>query len=92
MALLLSKQDVQKVLDMKTTIEIVEKAFGELHNGSANMPQRTPIFVPDHKGLALFMPAHIKEMGAIGSKIVTKTKAKFISVVKTNNSLTCRFM
>jgi alanine dehydrogenase len=74
MALLLSKQDVQKVLDMKTTIEIVEKAFGELHNGSANMPQRTPIFVPDHKGLALFMPAHIKEMGAIGSKIVTVYK------------------
>lgn len=74
MTLLLNKQDVMKVLDMKTTMEIVEKAFGELDNETANMPQRTPIAVPEHSGVALFMPAMMKEMGALGSKIVTVYK------------------
>ena len=74
MTLLLSKSDVQKVLDMKTTMDIVEKAFAELYLGSAMMPQRTPIKVPDHTGVALFMPAYIKNMGALGAKIVTVYK------------------
>jgi len=71
MAILLTKPDVMQVLDMKSTMEIVEKAFAELQTGSAVMPARTPIQVPDHHGLALFMPALIKDMGALGAKIVT---------------------
>jgi alanine dehydrogenase len=74
MALLLSKSDVIGVLDMKSTVDIVEKAFAELYNGSANMPQRTPIAVPDNEGVALFMPAYLKQLGAIGAKIVTVYK------------------
>jgi alanine dehydrogenase len=74
MALLLTKSDVMNVLDMKSTMEIVEKAFAELHRGSANMPQRTPIQIPDHEGLALFMPAFIADMGALGAKVVTVYK------------------
>jgi ornithine cyclodeaminase/alanine dehydrogenase len=74
MAILLTKADVQKVLDMKSTMEAVENAFLELHRGSADMPQRTPIFVPEHEGVALFMPAHVHEMGALGSKLVTVFK------------------
>jgi alanine dehydrogenase len=74
MAILLSKSDVISVLDMKTTMNVVEKAFAELYEGSANMPQRTPIGVPDHDGVALFMPAYMKKLGAIGAKIVTVYK------------------
>jgi alanine dehydrogenase len=71
MAILLTKSDVMRVLDMKSTMDIVERAFAELHRGSATMPARTPIKVPDHHGLALFMPAFIEDMGALGAKIVT---------------------
>ena len=71
MALLLTKSDVMNVLDMKSTMVIVEKAFAELQGGSAMMPQRTPIRIEDHHGLALFMPAFIADMGALGAKIVT---------------------
>ncbi|MGA2297054.1 MAG: ornithine cyclodeaminase family protein [FCB group bacterium] len=74
MAILLSKSDVIKILDMKTTMDVVEKAFAELYEGSANMPQRTPIAVPEHEGVALFMPAFMKKLGAIGAKIVTVYK------------------
>ncbi len=71
MALLLTKSDVMRVLDMKSTMAIVEKAFAEFAQGSVDMPARTPIAVPAEHGLALFMPAMIRGMGALGAKIVT---------------------
>ncbi len=74
MAILLSKNDVMKVLDMKSTMDIVEKAFTELYEGSAIMPQRTPIGVPENEGVALFMPAYMKKLEAMGAKIVTVYK------------------
>jgi ornithine cyclodeaminase/alanine dehydrogenase len=74
MAVLLSKSDVMSVLDMKSTMDIVEKAFAELFEGSANMPQRTPIPVAEYDGVALFMPAYMKKLGALGAKIVTVFK------------------
>lgn len=74
MTKLLSKDDVKKVLTMEDTIDILEKAFADLSNDKAVMPQRTPITVPDHAGLALFMPAYLKGLGAIGTKVVTVYK------------------
>jgi len=57
MTKLLSKNDVMKVLDMKDTIGILEKAFRDLATKKAVMPQRTSITSPDHSGLELFMPS-----------------------------------
>jgi alanine dehydrogenase len=74
MTKLLSKNDVIKVLNMNDTIEILEKAFEDLSNGNAIMPQRTPITAPDYNGLSLFMPAYLKGMGALGAKVVTVYK------------------
>jgi alanine dehydrogenase len=74
MTILLSKKDVQKLLDMSSTIDILEKAFADLANDRALMPQRTPIPAPDYSGVALFMPAYLKGMGALGAKIVTVYK------------------
>lgn len=74
MTKLLSRSDVMKVLDMKDTIEILEKAFHDLATDKAVMPQRTPIASPDHGGVALFMPAYLKGMGALGAKVVTVYK------------------
>jgi alanine dehydrogenase len=72
MTKILSKQDVMKLLDMKDTIEILEQAFGDLAAGRALMPQRTPIVTEG--GVALFMPAYLKGMGALGAKVVTVYK------------------
>jgi ornithine cyclodeaminase/alanine dehydrogenase-like protein (mu-crystallin family) len=74
MTKLLSRDDVMRVLDMGETIGILEKAFGDFAAGNAEMPQRTPILAPDHGGLALFMPAYLKGMGALGAKVVTVYK------------------
>lgn len=74
MARLLSRQDVMQVLNMQDTIEILNQAFDDLAQGRAVMPQRTPITSPEYGGLALFMPAYLKGMGALGAKVVTVYK------------------
>ncbi len=72
--LLLSRKDMESFFTMGMCMEAVEKAFAGLSEGAANMPQRTPISLPDKAGLALFMPAHIRTMGALGTKVVTVYK------------------
>jgi len=61
-----------KVLDMSDCMEVVEKAFAELASGTAVMPLRISILPPD--GQALYMPAYLKEMGALACKVVTSYK------------------
>jgi len=71
MTRLLSKSDVMKLLDMQATIDILEDAFRDLAVGNAILPQRIAITSPEHSGLSLFMPAYLKGIGALGSKVVT---------------------
>ncbi|RKX26646.1 MAG: ornithine cyclodeaminase family protein [Candidatus Zixiibacteriota bacterium] len=69
MPLLLNRKDVMQVLDMKDCMEVVEKAFAEMANGTAVLPLRINITPPS--GLSLYMPAYLKELGALACKIVT---------------------
>jgi len=72
MPLLLTKQDVVRVLDMRDCIDVAEKAFAELASGTAVLPLRIGIAPPD--GASLYMPAYLKQMGALACKIVTVYK------------------
>lgn len=72
MPLLLTKEDVVRVLDMRDCIDVVEKAFAELASGTAVLPLRIGISPPD--GVSLYMPAYLKQMGALACKIVTVYK------------------
>jgi alanine dehydrogenase len=59
-------------------MDVVEKAFAELACGTAVLPLRINITPPG--GLALYMPAYLKEMNALACKVVTVYKnnpAKF---------------
>jgi alanine dehydrogenase len=78
MTLILNKENVVSLLDMNDCINVVEKAFAELAAGTAVLPLRINITPPD--GLALYMPAYLKEMNALACKVVTVYKnnpAKF---------------
>ncbi len=72
MTLILNRNDVTSVLEMKDCMDVVEKAFKELAAGTAILPLRTNITPPD--GLALYMPAYLKNMGALVCKVVTVYK------------------
>jgi len=72
MALLLTRDDVAAALTMPEAISAVEEAFRQQQRGAAQLPLRTPIRIPQYKGLVLFMPAYIGgEMDALGMKVVT---------------------
>jgi len=72
MALILTRQDVMQVLTMKDCIHVVENAFLESNQGTAVLPLRTAITPQD--GISLYMPAFLKEMGALACKVVTVYK------------------
>ena len=74
MTLLLSGSDVQRALSMEDAIDLVERGFVEFGEGTVDMPQRPVIFVPEHNGLAGFMPALVRGMGALAIKTVTAFK------------------
>ncbi|MCX6273218.1 MAG: ornithine cyclodeaminase family protein [Bacteroidetes bacterium] len=72
MPLILTRANVMSVLTMKDCMTVVEKAFLELVNGTAELPLRTAIKPPD--GISLYMPAYLRESGALACKIVTVYK------------------
>jgi alanine dehydrogenase len=72
MTLILNREDVVTLLDMKDCMTAVEKAFAELACGTAVLPLRINITPPN--GLALYMPAYLKEMNALVCKVVTVYK------------------
>lgn len=72
MALILTREDVVRVLSMKECMDAVEQAFRELVCGTAHLPLRIPIHSPD--GLSLYMPAYLREMKALACKVVAVYK------------------
>jgi len=72
MTLILNRDEVASVLNMKDCIASVETAFAELANGTADMPLRNNIKPPG--GISLYMPAYLKEMKALACKVVTVYK------------------
>ena len=71
LVLVLSREDIGKILTMKTTIEAVEEAFKLFNEGKAKMPLRPAIRAEEHNGLILYMPAYIGGMEALAIKVVS---------------------
>jgi len=75
MPLLLNANEVKSVLNMKDCIDVVESAFAELSNGTAALPLRNNISPKDQlPGIALYMPAYLKQLNALACKVVTVFK------------------
>lgn len=70
--LLLTRQDVMSVLEMRDCMDAMEKAFAELASGTAVLPLRIGIRPPG--GLSLYMPAYLQGMNALACKVVTVYK------------------
>ena len=68
--LVLTRSQVRQLVPMSEAIELMKEAFAELSAGRTVSPLRTVIPLPDREGDALFMPAFIPAMGALGLKSV----------------------
>ena len=74
MSLLLNRETIQGLLNMDDTIQILEQAFAELAKETSIMPPRVAVSDADQNGWYAFMPAQLKNMGALGIKSVTVYK------------------
>lgn len=69
--IILTRKDLESLLTMRETIEVVEKAFAELAKGTADVPLRPIIFLKKYKGAMLYMPAYLREMDSLAMKVVS---------------------
>lgn len=71
--LILTAEDVRKALPMHEAIEAMKKAYASLSEGTAVVPLRTRLPIPDSDALSLFMPAHLKARNesALAVKVVS---------------------
>jgi len=69
--LVLSDQDIAKLLTMREAIEAVEGAFAQLRHGKVVMPARSTIMLPRYNGSISFMPSYLEESGAQATKIIS---------------------
>ncbi len=69
--LVLSRQDVEVLLDPRELIDALASAMADLSAGSASMPHRVAAFVPEREGLLAVMPASVPSLGALTAKVLT---------------------
>jgi ornithine cyclodeaminase/alanine dehydrogenase len=71
MVLILTKADLEKILEMKDVMRVVEEAFAEFTRGTAKVPLRTLLSVSKHMGSILYMPAYLEGSDALAVKVVS---------------------
>ena len=69
--LVLTRSQVRELVPMPDAIELMKTAFAELSAGRTVSPLRTVIPIPEIEGDALFMPAYVPAMDALGLKTVS---------------------
>jgi ornithine cyclodeaminase len=71
--LILTADEVRKTLPMNQAIEAMKKAYASLSGGTAQVPLRTRLPLPDSEALSLFMPAYVSSQdgNALAIKIVS---------------------
>ena len=69
--LILSRDDMRRVLDAAELFEAMAEGFQRLAEGQWKIPLRVAIEMPAHQGVSLFMPAYCQGLAAAGMKLVT---------------------
>ena len=71
--LILTAEDVRNALPMKEAIEAMKTAYASLSNGSAVVPLRTRLPIPNSEAVSLFMPAFVNsnDGNALAIKVVS---------------------
>jgi ornithine cyclodeaminase len=69
--LILSRTEVEGLLDLDRLREAVARAMADLSAGRVSMPQRIAALVPDRDALLAAMPAYLPSSGVIATKLVS---------------------
>ncbi len=66
---ILTATDIRAAVDMASAIDAMADAFSQLFRGRAEAPVR--LSLEGDGGVTLFMPAYLRESGAMGAKVVS---------------------
>lgn len=69
--LILSRKEVERLLDLDQLIDALATAMAELSAGKVSMPPRIASYVPEHGGLLATMPAYVPSSKMLLTKLVT---------------------
>lgn len=69
--ILLTEKDIRGLMSMREAIAAAKEALTLHAAGGCDVPLRTNLDVAQHGGQALFMPAHVPQIDAVGIKIVS---------------------
>jgi ornithine cyclodeaminase len=69
--LVLSRSDVERLLDLDRLREAVARAMADLSAGRVSMPTRIAAIVPERDALLAAMPAYLPSSGALTTKLVS---------------------
>jgi ornithine cyclodeaminase/alanine dehydrogenase-like protein (mu-crystallin family) len=69
--LILTRDDVQRLLSVPQAIEMAKMAFVDLSTGRTRNPVRTRFDIPEHNGLLLCMPGYFTFNGRMAVKLVS---------------------
>jgi ornithine cyclodeaminase len=69
--LLLSRAEVEDLLDPEALIDELAAAMADLSAGRASVPHRVGALVPEREGMLAAMPGYTPSAGALASKLVT---------------------
>jgi ornithine cyclodeaminase len=69
--LVLTRSQIEALLDTDTLIDALATAMAELSAGRVSAPERVAALVPEHDGLLAAMPGYVPSAGALVSKLVT---------------------
>ena len=71
MTLLLNRAELERLLDVDSVIEAVERGFADYSAGRTVMPVRTAVRVPEPPGVLLVMPCAMVDSKVLGTKLVS---------------------
>ncbi len=71
MALLLNRAELERLLDVESVIQAVERGFADYSDGKVQMTVRTAVRVTDPPGVLLLMPCSMTESRVLGTKLVS---------------------
>jgi ornithine cyclodeaminase len=69
--LILSRSEVERLLDLDRLREAVARAMADLSAGRVSMPSRIAAIVPERDALLAAMPAYLPSSGALATKLVS---------------------
>lgn len=69
--LILSRHDVEILLDLDVLVDAVASAMADLSAGRTSLPPRMAAFVPERSGMLAAMPVYLRSAGMLATKLVS---------------------